>query len=167
MSPHGEKTLLLKPQNFVNQSGASVVGAMAFYKVLPNEVLIVVDDIHLPLGHLRLRPNGSAGGHNGLRDIERCIGQGYARLRLGIGQPVHLDTQIDYVLGRFQAEEQAEAQEMVGKAADCVVAWVAEGQGIACRFNGPLHAPESRPATKVLKEPPEPPLSATSDVPLE
>ena len=66
--------LLLKPQTFVNLSGATVVAAMTFYKVPLSEVLIIVDDIHLPLGHLRLRPNGSAGGHNGLRDIEQSIG---------------------------------------------------------------------------------------------
>ncbi len=145
LTPSGEKALLIKPQTYVNQSGSTVVGAMSFYKVVPSEVLVVVDDIHLPLGHLRLRPEGSAGGHNGLRDIERCIGKNYARLRLGIGQPSTAAAQVDFVLGRFQADERGDVDEMLAKTVDCITAWIADGQGIACKFNGPLRLPPPPP----------------------
>jgi peptidyl-tRNA hydrolase, PTH1 family len=134
---HTQHILLLKPQTFVNHSGAALMAAMAFYKVPPSDVLIVVDDIHLPLGHLRLRPEGSAGGHNGLRDIERCIGSAYARLRMGISQANSAASQIDFVLGAFTADEQPELALMIDKAVTCVEEWVIHGQGVACRFNGP------------------------------
>jgi peptidyl-tRNA hydrolase, PTH1 family len=137
-APSGEKVLLLKPQTYVNQSGASVLGAMTFYKVPPTDVLVVVDDIHLALGHVRLRPSGSAGGHNGLRDIERVIGQQYARLRLGIGKPQMEGEQIDFVLGKFTSEELPDVKKMLEKSADCVTSWISHGQEIACRYNGPL-----------------------------
>jgi peptidyl-tRNA hydrolase, PTH1 family len=142
-TPNGEKTLLLKPQTYVNQSGASVLAAMTFYKVAPADILVVVDDIHLALGHVRLRPSGSAGGHNGLRDIERVIGQQYARLRLGVGQPQCPGEQIDFVLGKFTSEEQPDVQKMLDKSADCVTSWITHGQEIACRYNGPLNQPTS------------------------
>ncbi|MFW5699082.1 MAG: aminoacyl-tRNA hydrolase, partial [Planctomycetota bacterium] len=72
----GEKVLLLKPQTYVNRSGEPVLAALAFHKLPPEQLLVVTDDINLPLGTLRLRASGSAGGHNGLRDIEARIGRG-------------------------------------------------------------------------------------------
>lgn len=145
------RVLLLKPQTYVNLSGASVQAAMAFHKVAPAEVLVVVDDLNLPLGTLRLRENGSAGGHNGLKDIEARIGQAYPRLRVGIGAPQ--GASIPHVLGRFALEEQADVTAMLAKAADCVEAWISAGMAAANRFNGPLHPPPPRPKPT----PPTPP----------
>lgn len=131
----GERAVLVKPQTYVNLSGESAQGVLAFHKVPPADLLVVVDDINLPLGHLRLRPDGSAGGHNGLKDIEARIGKSYPRLRLGIGRPVH--DQIDHVLTAFSDTEQPDVQAMIGKGADCVEGWLRDGLTVACRFNGP------------------------------
>src|SRR6266496_1764042 len=84
----GEKLVLLKPMTFMNLSGQSVQSAMAFYQLAPSEVMIVLDDLALPAGRLRLRESGSSGGHNGLKDIERALGtDNYPRLRIGIDAP--------------------------------------------------------------------------------
>lgn len=148
----GGKALLLKPQGFVNCSGAVVQAVLAFHQLPVGELLVVVDDLNLPLGHLRLRPDGSAGGHNGLRDIEARIGPAYPRLRLGIGHPAAGADQVAYVLGRFPATELAEVQALVAKAADCVEVWLREGLTAASRFNGPL-----RPEAPAAEDGPEEP----------
>ncbi len=128
---------LLKPQTFVNASGEAVQAAASFYKLPLGDLLVVVDDLNLPLGCLRLRPMGSAGGHNGLRDIEARLGQGYPRLRLGIGQPALGEgAQIGHVLGRFGDHEQEALRAMIARAADCVESWCADGLEGAARFNG-------------------------------
>jgi len=133
--------LLVKPDTFVNCSGESAQALLAFHKLLPAEMLVIVDDLHLPLGTLRLRPAGSAGGHNGLKDIEARLGQGYPRLRLGIGAPPAAgEVQVGHVLGRFTDAEQPVATAMVARAADCAEGWLAEGCAIACRFNRPAEA---------------------------
>ena len=137
------RALLLKPQTYVNESGRSLQPCMTFHKVLPAEVLVAVDDIHLPLASLRLRVNGSAGGHNGLKDIEARIGREYPRLRFGIGAP-GID-QIGHVLGAFSTDERDDLQAGLSKACDCVERWLAEGPEAAMRFNGPLHPPQPQP----------------------
>lgn len=131
----GGRALLVKPQTFVNLSGEAAQAALAFHKLPPTDLLVVVDDINLPLGHLRLRPEGSAGGHNGLKDIEARIGNVYPRLRVGIGRPA--DDQVDHVLGVFTEAERDDLSAMITKAADCVEGWLREGVAAACRFNGP------------------------------
>lgn len=131
----GGPALLVKPQTFVNLSGACVQAALAFHKLTTADLLVLVDDINLPFGHLRLRGEGSAGGHNGLRDIEARLGRDYARLRLGIGRPG--TEQIDHVLGRFPAAEQDQLPAVLQRAADCACCWLAEGTTAAQRFNGP------------------------------
>lgn len=146
----GERALLVKPQTFVNLSGESAQAVLAFHKLQPSDLLVVVDDINLPLGTLRLRPDGSAGGHNGLKDIEARIGKSYPRLRLGIGKPAN--DQVDHVLGAFTAEEQADLTAMIGKAVECIEGWMKDGVAIACRFNGPARAvppPAAPPAPPV------------------
>ncbi|GDY12471.1 hypothetical protein LBMAG53_13490 [Planctomycetota bacterium] len=150
----GIPVLLLKPRTFVNRSGQAAQAALTFHRILPADLLVVVDDLNLPLGDLRLRAEGSAGGHNGLRDIEAHLGQGYARLRCGIGRPAHPDIQVDFVLGRFAPDEQADADAMLAKAADAAAAWVRDGAAAASSFNGPLRPPPPRPAS-----PPKPPAS--------
>ena len=85
VSGDDEKLLLLKPTTFMNLSGKAVNAAMAFYQLLPTDIVIVLDDLALPCGRIRLRPGGSSGGHNGLKDIERVLGTNeYPRLRLGV-----------------------------------------------------------------------------------
>ncbi len=134
-----EKVLLLKPQTYVNRSGEAVLAALAFHKLLPEQMLVVTDDINLPLGTLRLRASGSAGGHNGLRDIEARIGRGYPRLRLGIGREDA--NRVAHVLGRFSPEEQPAADAMLARAVQSVGAWLAAGLEPAMRFNGPPSQP--------------------------
>ena len=101
-----EKLLLLKPQTMMNRSGRSVTEAIAFYKAdVRNDLLVIMDDIHLDCGAVRLRPDGSDGGHNGLADIATRLGTSdWARMRIGIDEPGVID-QSNYVLGRFTAEQ--------------------------------------------------------------
>jgi len=139
----GDRVVLVKPQTFVNASGEAAQAVCTFHKILPTDLLVVVDDLNLPLGGLRLRATGSAGGHNGLKDIEARLGPDYPRLRLGIGAPA--GNQIGHVLGSFAEHERADAEAMIAKAADCVESWLREGVVVACRFNGPLRPPPPRP----------------------
>ncbi len=136
-----ERALLLKPSTYVNLSGTSAQAALAFFKIPPSELLVVVDDLALPLGSLRLRPDGSAGGHNGLKDIEAKLGRQYPRLRLGMGPLPPGADQVGFVLGGFAPEQRAVADAMIARAADCVEGWLADGVQIACRFNGPAVEP--------------------------
>ena len=127
---HGVCCWLIKPQTFMNLSGESV-GAMARYLgVQPQHVLVVIDDIALPLGALRLREGGGSGGHNGLRSIESHLGtQQFPRLRLGVGAPdLEGDGQVvKHVLGRFRAEERGQLDQMLEAAAGLMETFVAEG----------------------------------------
>ena len=97
----GEPALLMKPQTYMNESGQAVGQAARFYKIPPERVIVVSDDINLPLGKLRVRPKGSAGGHNGLKSIIAHLGSdGFPRVRVGVGAPAGGgDEQIDWVLG--------------------------------------------------------------------
>jgi PTH1 family peptidyl-tRNA hydrolase len=102
----GKELLLLKPTTYMNLSGLAVRYWLQKEKIPDENLLVVVDDIALPFGTLRLKPKGSHGGHNGLRNIEETIGtQAYARLRFGVGNNFSTGRQIDYVLGEFTSEE--------------------------------------------------------------
>lgn len=96
----GQRLLLLKPTTFMNRSGTAVQALAAYYKVEPAQVLVAHDELDLPPGTARLKRGGGHGGHNGLRDLHRCLGADYARLRIGIGHPGTKDQVLDYVLGR-------------------------------------------------------------------
>lgn len=118
----GEQTvLLLKPQTFMNLSGEAVGEAAKFYKVPPERVLVVSDDVSLPVGKLRIRARGSAGGHNGLKSIIQHLGtDAFPRVKIGVGAPPHPDYDMaDWVLGRFQGRD---AEDMD---AACTRAWEA------------------------------------------
>ncbi|MGB8698254.1 MAG: aminoacyl-tRNA hydrolase [Thermosynechococcaceae cyanobacterium] len=120
----GQRVRLLKPTTFMNNSGQSVRAILDWYKLSPQQVLAVYDDMDLPLGKLRLRLNGSAGGHNGMRSLIAHLGtQDFPRLRIGIGNPAHAgidkDT-ISHVLGRFAPQEQRILPEVLDMAADAV-----------------------------------------------
>jgi PTH1 family peptidyl-tRNA hydrolase len=132
--PH--KVLLVKPETFMNLSGRSVRQLVDFYQLPLEDLLVVSDDINLPLGKLRARARGTHGGHNGLRDIQNHLGTTeYSRLRLGVGAPP--DEAVDYVLGRFRPSERPVIQEAVEKAAQAVLVWVHQGID-ACmnQYNG-------------------------------
>ena len=123
-----EKLLLLKPTTYMNLSGRSVQAAMAFYQLTPADVMIVLDDLALPCGKIRLRPGGSTGGHNGLKDIERALGTSdYPRLRLGIDPPPPRVPGKDYVLGRFSEEQRGRIDPAIDRAGAAILVWVEKG----------------------------------------
>ncbi len=122
------KLVLLKPETYMNESGASIQAASSFYKLPPEQVLVVHDDVDLVIGRLQARPGGGLAGHNGLRSIAQRLGsQDFLRLRIGVGRPGRGDPRpvADYVLSGFTAEDDAEA--IVGRAADAVECLVADG----------------------------------------
>ncbi len=125
----GEKCLFIKPTTFMNRSGQAIGEAIRFYKLdLGRDVLIVVDDLYLPVGTIRLKPAGGAGGHNGLADIERMLGtDAYPRLRIGINpKPTYMD-QADYVLSRFTEEEETLLAPALDRAAQACEVFTARG----------------------------------------
>ena len=115
----GEEVWLLEPQTYMNRSGQSVGALARFYKILPDEVLVVHDELDLDPGVAKLKKGGSSGGHNGLKDITAALGtQDYWRLRLGIGHPRSLNSQqpvVDFVLHRPRKEEQKDIDEAIEK----------------------------------------------------
>jgi PTH1 family peptidyl-tRNA hydrolase len=133
----GERCALLKPMTFMNRSGLSVGEAVNFYKLDPStDIMVLVDDVALPLGRIRLRPDGGAGGHNGLKDVERAIGSNvYPRLRIGIDPPGRVP-QVDYVLQRFSESQLRDLDPALDAAADAVECWINGGIDQAMtRFN--------------------------------
>jgi PTH1 family peptidyl-tRNA hydrolase len=124
----GQRALLLSPVTYMNNSGASVQAARHFHR-LPNEHLLVIcDDLNLPLAKLRFRAKGSSGGQKGLDDVIRRLGtEEFPRLRIGIGPPPQQWEATDYVLSKFTQEELPEIEEAVGRAVDAVAVWAREG----------------------------------------
>lgn len=117
----GSKRLLLQPQTFMNLSGQSVASLAAYFKILPEEILVVHDEMDLPPGHVKLKFGGGHAGHNGLRDIHARLGTDkYWRLRLGIGHPGGQQKTIGWVLGRPSADDQAAIDAAVGRSLDAV-----------------------------------------------
>ncbi len=115
--------VLVKPLSFMNESGGPLGGVAAWWKTPPEDILVVSDDLDLPFGRLRMRMRGSSGGHNGLKSIIGRFGEGFPRLRIGIGRG-RSDT-IDYVLSNFSVDEEAELGTLVLVAADGVERWLA------------------------------------------
>lgn len=126
-----------KPLTFMNRSGEAVRSMVRRHSLAPEDMLVIVDDINLPPGKLRLRPNGSAGGHNGVQDIiERLGTDEFPRLRIGIGSDFRRGRQADYVLSPFSREEKPVMEEAVVRAVDAVVVFVSDGVVTAMnRFN--------------------------------
>ena len=133
-----EKLLLLKPTTFMNASGRSVQSAMAFFQATPADIMVVLDDLALPVGRLRIRKGGSSGGHNGLKDIERALGTDqYPRLRLGIDAPPPRVPGRDYVLGRFGPEQRKAIDPAVQRSVSAILAWIDRGIDAAMNaYNG-------------------------------
>ncbi len=124
----GRALYLLKPSTFMNRSGKAVRYWLQQLKLKPERLLVVVDDINLPLGKLRLRPHGSDGGHNGLKDINQVLATNrYARLRIGIGNNFPKGRQADYVLGRWTEEEAQQLPEIIQRAVDACLAFCTIG----------------------------------------
>ena len=133
----GRPALLVKPQTFMNLSGKSVRRLSHDYKIPPDRILVICDDLDLPLGRLRIRPKGGSGGQKGLRSIIDSLGsQDFARLRVGIGRPPGNVDPADYVLLPFADEETALLAETVSRAVEAVESWLADGIVAAMdRFN--------------------------------
>jgi PTH1 family peptidyl-tRNA hydrolase len=109
--------LLMEPATFMNLSGEAVLSVGSFYKVSLADWLIVVDDVNLPLGRVRMRKMGSAGGHNGLKSVIQHLGSDFARLRIGVGRGDPKWDLADHVLARFEPEERRSVEETIGRAA--------------------------------------------------
>ena len=124
----GQKVLLLKPQTFMNLSGESIRAAVDYYKIEPEEMIVIYDDISLDPGQLRIRLKGSAGGHNGIKNIIANLGtQDFPRIKVGVGaKPPRMDL-ADYVLSRFGAGEQKLMEEAFGEAAEAAVMMMTDG----------------------------------------
>ena len=133
----GEPFLIAKPMTFMNASGAAVGGLVRYYKIEPDALLVVVDEVQLPLGRLRARARGSAGGHNGLRSIIEQLGDEFARLRIGVGRGDQRRDLADHVLARFDANESADVERMTTRAADAAEMFITSGiEAVMNGFNG-------------------------------
>ena len=151
----GRSVLLAKPQTFMNRSGQAVGRLARWNKIPPQQILVVYDELDLPLGRLRLRPEGSAGGHNGMRSIIEALGsQAFPRLRVGIDRPPGQMDPAAYVLHPFSKEESEIVALVIDQAVAAVEAWLQDGIVAAMdRFNRPL-VQEGEPAPPpALNEP--------------
>lgn len=134
----GKKVLLMKPQTYMNLSGDAIVQAANFYKVPPERVIVVSDETALPIGRLRIRRGGSAGGHNGLKSVIARLGTDqFPRIRLGVGDKPHPDYDMaDWVLSAFKGQDAADMELVAKKAADAIECYITEGADRAMnKFN--------------------------------
>ena len=132
----GRKLFLLKPTTFMNLSGNAVRYWLEKENIATEHLLVIVDDVALPIGQFRLKGKGSAGGHNGLKHIEQLIGANYSRLRLGIGNDYPQGGQIDWVLGKFTAEELTALQGAIDTACEIIPSFVLAGVDVTMnQFN--------------------------------
>jgi PTH1 family peptidyl-tRNA hydrolase len=123
-----EQVVVMKPLTFMNLSGQAIQAAAAFYKIEPADVFVVTDDVALPLGRLRARRDGGAGGHNGLKSVIQHLGtQAFPRMRVGVGRGIDDRDLSNYVLGRFEASERDTVSAAVLRAADATEMFISEG----------------------------------------
>ena len=156
----GSDFILVKPLTFMNESGKAVARVANFFKIDPSEVMVVYDEMDLPLGKLRLRSQGSPAGHNGMKSVAACLGsEKVPRLRLGIGAAPGQGRASGHVLGKFSSSEKPLVATMVAAAADCVVQ--AARAGIEPAMNKFNTAPKP-PSQKTTKKKPEPPVESTN-----
>ena len=125
----GGKVLFLKPQTYMNLSGEAVSPAADFYKIPPEHIIVISDDVSLPCGKLRIRRSGSAGGHNGLKNIIAHLGtDGFPRVKVGVGAPPHPDYDMaDWVLGTFKNQDAEDIQRAIERASDAVECIISQG----------------------------------------
>lgn len=134
----GAKVLVMKPQTFMNLSGEAVREAVQFYKVPADHVLVIYDDVSLPVGKIRVRPSGSAGGHNGIKNIIAHLGTDqFPRIKVGVGSPAHPEHEmIDWVIGKPSKEDRKALLDSLGRALDAAECVIAQGADRAMnRFN--------------------------------
>jgi PTH1 family peptidyl-tRNA hydrolase len=132
-----DNILLIKPLTFMNLSGQAVGELARYFKIEIADLIVVVDEVHLPLGKLRARQRGSAGGHNGLKSIIAHLGDEFARLRVGVGRGGDQRNLADHVLSRFEKDEAAEVERMTARAADAAEMFITSGIGAVMNaFNG-------------------------------
>jgi len=132
-----EPVLLVKPLTYMNLSGQAIGELSRYFKIEPVDLLVVVDEVQLPLGKLRARARGSAGGHNGLKSVIAHLGDNYGRLRLGVGRGDSQRDLADHVLARFDKDEAAEAERMIARAADAAETFITSGiAAVMNQFNG-------------------------------
>jgi PTH1 family peptidyl-tRNA hydrolase len=135
--PDGEVALLVKPLTFMNESGQAVGELARYFKIELPDLLIVVDEVQLPLGRLRARARGSAGGHNGLKSIIAHLGDEFPRLRVGVGRGEGQRDLADHVLSRFEPDEREEAGRMTSRAADAADMFTTSGiAAVMNSYNG-------------------------------
>ena len=126
--PDGDDVLMVKPLTFMNLSGDAVAGLARYYRIETPDLLIVCDDVNLPLGRLRVRATGTEGGHNGLRSVAEVLGTiDYPRLRIGVGRGDLRRELSDHVLAGFEPEEMSGIEVAIARAADAVETWIADG----------------------------------------
>ncbi len=118
---------IVEPLAYMNDSGPPTLGIATLYKIPPPRILIVVDDLDLPFGRLRIRNEGSSGGHNGLKSLIEVFGQGFPRLRIGIGRDRESGEAISHVLGRFSADEEQAMPALVDRCIIGIETWLASG----------------------------------------
>ncbi|MBI4307544.1 MAG: aminoacyl-tRNA hydrolase [Chloroflexi bacterium] len=134
----GEKVLLLKPRTFMNESGRAVAPVARFYRISLSDLLVIYDDLDLPVGKVRIRPGGSSAGHRGVQSIIEALGsEEFPRIRVGIGRPEERGQDaVSYVLGGFTAQEEDAIQKVVERVSEAVLVLVQEGLDKAMnRFN--------------------------------
>jgi PTH1 family peptidyl-tRNA hydrolase len=127
-----DRIVFVKPSSFMNLSGTPVRLISSWYRTPPDLVLVIVDEMDLPFGKLRMRPFGGHGGHNGLRSIVATIGEDFPRLRIGVGRPEY--DSIDHVLSPFKHDELRKLPSIVAAAAEAVQLWLKEGLDPAMRY---------------------------------
>ncbi len=134
---NGEKLLLVKPTTFMNLSGNCVSEVLNFYKVLPQDLIVIYDDIDIEVGKIRIKPSGSAGTHNGMRDISSKLGTNdFVRVRVGAGKPQNNQDLANFVLGGFRKEEIEEINKAIENASEAVLEVINNGVYSAMnRFN--------------------------------
>lgn len=122
---NGEKVFLIKPQTFMNLSGESVRPFLEYFKLTPDDILVLYDDLDLPTGHIRLREKGGHGGHNGIRSLIQHLGtKEFKKIRLGIGRPTTPIPIVDYVLQDFSKAESKLIEDLIYRSADACEAWL-------------------------------------------
>ncbi len=134
----GVSVVLAKPRSFMNESGGPVSAVARFYKIAPEQIIVVHDELDIPFGSLRLKRGGSAGGHNGVRSVESSLGSPeFVRVRVGVGRPPGRQETIDYVLREFSGAERKELPLFIDGAADAVEAVLSDGlEAAQNKFNG-------------------------------
>jgi len=164
----GEKVLLVQPQTYMNLSGECVGQIADFFKIEPENLIVICDDINLDTGRLRIRAKGSAGGHNGLKNIIAHLGtEAFPRIRVGVGEKTEGWDLADYVLARFSKDDEPIMREAIKNAVGAVETWISDDIGTAMnRFNiNPNPKPKKKPASETVQNSDNNPATDTKQVP--